>query len=170
LVAEFGVPHISTGEMLRREIEESTELGQQADRYLHDGQLVPDDLVVQMVASRLHQPDCQVGCLMDGFPRTVQQARDFDASLGKFNRAISVVLRLVAAEDELRRRLMERAKCEGRVDDAPETVAERFRVYEQNTAPLVDYYRQRQLLRDINGEQTPDDVYVDIFRVIRSVA
>jgi adenylate kinase len=65
---------------------------------------------------------------------------------------------------------MERAKCEGRVDDAPETVAERFRVYEQNTAPLVDYYRQRQLLRDINGEQAPDDVFVDIFRIIRSVA
>ena len=169
LVAELGIPHISTGDMLREEIAKDTELGKQAAGYLRDGQLVPDDLVVKMVANRIHRPDCQAGCLMDGFPRTDQQAREFDDSLGKLDRFISVVLRLVAPEEELRRRLLERANIEGRVDDTPETIAERFRVYEQNTAPLVDYYRQRGLLRDVNGEQTPDDVFSDILRVVRSV-
>ena len=79
LVAELGIPHISTGDMLRDEIEKATELGQQTAKYIRDGQLVPDDLMVKMVASRIDRPDCQKGCLTDGFPRTVQQARDFDA-------------------------------------------------------------------------------------------
>lgn len=170
LVDELGIPHISTGDMLRDEIEKKSELGKQATKYICVGQLVPDDLVVEMVANRIGQPDCQKGGLMDGFPRTVQQAGEFDEYLGKLDRAISVVFRLVASEEELRRRLLERAKFEGRVDDTPETVAERFRVYENATAPLVDYYRQQRLLRDINGEQAPDDVFADIFRIIRAVA
>ena len=80
------------------------------------------------------------------------------------------MLRLIVAEEELRRRLVERAKCEGRKDDLPETVTERFRVYEKSTAPVVGYYRERRLLRDINGEQTPDEVFKTIFGIIRSVA
>jgi adenylate kinase len=156
--------------MLRAQIEKATELGQQAAAYIRDGQLVPDKLVVKMVADRLRQADCENGCLMDGFPRTVQQAREFDDWLDKLGCAISVVVKLVVSEDEIRRRLAERAKYERRVDDTPETVAERFRIYERNTAPVVDYYRQRRLVRDINGEQTPDDVFADVFRVVRSVA
>ncbi len=170
LVAELGIPHVSSGDMLRAQIQQATALGQQAAAYIRDGRLVPDELVVKMVIDRLLQADCGNGCLMDGFPRTVQQARKFDEWLGNLGRAITVVLRLVVSEDEIRRRLEERAKHERRVDDTPETVAERFRVYEQSTAPVVDYYRQQRLVHDINGEQSPDDVFTDISRVVRSVA
>ncbi len=170
LVAELGIPHISTGDMLRGEIQRKTELGSKAAKYITAGQLVPDDLIIKMVCNRIMQSDCDDGCLLDGFPRTVEQAEALDEFLAGNGSGISVVLRLVVAEKELRRRLVERSKCEGRSDDTPETVTERFRVYEKNTAPVVGYYRARRILRDINGEQPPDDVFQTIFDIIRSVA
>ena len=156
--------------MLREEIQRKTELGRKADDFINDGKLVPDDVIIEMVCHRIRQPDCVEGCLLDGFPRTVKQAAKIDEFLAEQGRKISVVLRLVAEEDELRRRLIERAKCEGRTDDTPETVTERFRVYESNPAPVVGYYRERRLLRDIDGEPTPDEVFKTIFGIIRSVA
>lgn len=170
LVAELGIPHISTGDMLRDEIERESSLGKKAADCINDGQLLPDDLIIEMVCQRIREPDCSKGCLLDGFPRTVGQAQALDEFLAKNDRRLSVVLRLIVAEEELRRRLGERAKCEGRADDVPDTVTERFRVYEKSTAPVVGYYRERRLLRDINGEQTPDEVYKTIFGIIRSVA
>lgn len=170
LVAELGIPHISTGDMLRDEMQRKTELGSKAASYINEGKLVPNDVIIEMVCHRISQSDCAKGCLLDGFPRTVEQAEAMDKFLAQSGRSISVVLRLVVAEEELRKRLVERAKCEGRADDTPETITERFRVYEQSTAPVVGYYRERRLLRDINGEQTPDDVFKTIFGIIRSVA
>ena len=170
LVAELGIPHISTGDMLREEMHRETELGKKAASFTNEGKLVPDDVIIEMVCQRTSQPDCAAGFLLDGFPRTVDQAKAMDEFLAEQGNSISVVLRLVVAEEELRRRLVERAKCEGRPDDTPETISERFRVYEQSTAPVVGYYRERRLLRDINGEQTPDNVFKTIFGIIRSVA
>ena len=170
LVAELGIPHISTGDMLRDEIDRNTELGAKAGACIHNGQLLSDDLIIEMVCQRITRPDCGHGCLLDGFPRTVVQAKALDDFLAKRDTRLSVVLRLIVAEEELRRRLNERAKCEGRLDDVPDTVTERFRIYEESTAPVVGYYRERRLLRDINGELAPDDVFKTIFGIIRSVA
>ncbi len=170
LVAELGIPHISTGDMLRGEIARDTPIGHKAAESIHNGELVSDALIIEMVCARVVLPDCHGGYLLDGFPRTVPQAQALDDFLEAKGTRLSVVLRLIVAEEELRRRLSERAKCEGRHDDTPETVTERFRVYEQITAPVVGYYRERRLLRDINGEPSPDEVFKTIFEIIRSVA
>jgi adenylate kinase len=162
VVQHYEMPHISTGDMLRQAIQEGTPLGQRAKSYLDQGQLVPDDVIVDVVCHRLDQPDCQRKFLLDGFPRTIAQAEALDAYLTRHDRPLAASLQLIADDEEVRRRLLARAAKEGRSDDTPETINERLRVYQQQTQPLVDYYRQRGIHHEINGVGTPDEVFARV--------
>ncbi len=151
----LGIVHLSTGEMLRDAEEAATPLGLQAARYMHAGQLVPDDVVVGVVVERLAEKDCARGCLFDGFPRTLPQAEALDRMLAERRKPLKLVLSLTVPEEKLVERLLAR----GRADDNREAIRERFRQYNALTEPLVDYYRCRGILRQIDGEGTPDEVF-----------
>ena len=159
IVAAFDIPHVSTGDMLRAAIEAGSELGQRVATYLEQGQLVPDQLILDVVAERLQQADCQNGCLLDGFPRTLPQAEALQTQLAAAGHKLDAVIHLVAAAEEVKERLLKRAEIEGRADDTEETITERLRVYQQQTEPLVGYYRERGLLHEIDGMGTPEQVF-----------
>ena len=138
LARAIGVPHISTGAMLRDNVEQGTELGQQAQAIMAAGDLVPDDLVVAMVKDRLSQEDAACGYLLDGFPRNVVQAEALDAAIGEG--ALELAVLVEADEEELVQRLLQRAQEQGRADDNEETIRNRQQVYRDETEPLVGYY------------------------------
>lgn len=164
LADHLGVPHLSTGEMLRDAAAAGTEHGREAAKYMERGQLAPDELVVQVICERVQQPDCARGCLFDGFPRTINQAQILDQHLEQDGRSLDVVLELKCDEEELIRRLLRRAKeaKKPRADDTPEAIPKRLEVYRVQTAPVLDYYRQRGLLCEIDGQGTPDRVFARI--------
>ncbi len=168
LVGDLEVVHLSTGEILRAAMKEESPLGVEARQYVEAGKLVPDRLIVNMIGDRLNRPDCENGWLLDGFPRTVDQARALDELLAEQSRRIDVVLALVAPVEELKQRLLKRAELEGRSDDNPTTIAQRLTVYEEQTAPVLDYYRRQSLLREIDGLGTPDEVFERVSQTIRS--
>jgi adenylate kinase len=151
--------HLSTGDILRAAVASGSRLGELARGYINRGQLVPDEIMVDLIAARLAQPDCEAGCVLDGFPRTLAQARAFDQMLAEQGRELDLVLAFHVEHDELRRRLLSRASLEGREDDSPDTVLHRLRIYEQQTEPLVEYYRRRSILADIDAIGTPDEVF-----------
>ncbi len=162
LVRRLGIPHLSTGEMLRHALEEGTELGKLANRYMSHGELVPDSVVLGLIAARLDEPDCEKGCLFDGFPRTVQQAETLDQLLAERGKPLDLVLALDVDEQELFKRLTHR----GRLDDRPEVIRERFKTYLAQTRPLFQYYADRKLLEAIDGTGTPDEVFARIENVL----
>lgn len=151
----LGIAHLSTGDILREAEQAGTPLGLEAASYMHSGLLVPDDVVVGIIVDRLAEPDCARGCLFDGFPRTVPQAEALDELLSMKDMPLDLVLAIDVAEDNLIQRLLAR----GRIDDNRGTIHERFRHYARLTEPLVDYYRQRKILRTIDGSGTPDEVF-----------
>lgn len=190
-----GIPHISTGDMFRTEIKESTELGKKLSSYLDSGKLVPDQVTVEVIEKRLKMPDCEKGFLLDGFPRTVPQAEALDGILGKDG--LDLIINISVDSAALLERLTGRRVCkqcdktyhllyqppqnEGvcdncgaqlyqRSDDTRETVSNRLEVYQSQTAPLLDYYARRGIVRDINGEQSIADVFQEIKKVIRGLA
>ena len=158
LIEYLGVPHLSTGDMLRQAKQEGTELGKEAAKYMDSGRLLPDSLVTKIVAERLSQPECERGCLFDGFPRTVGQAESLDEFLNERGTPLDLVLELVADQNEVVQRLLKRAEIENRLDDTPETITRRMEVYRSETAPLLDYYGKRGLLRSVDGMGTPEEV------------
>ena len=162
LQEELEIAHLSTGEMLRDADHAGTPLGREAARHMQAGQLVPDDVVVGVVADRLSEKDCERGCLFDGFPRTVPQAEALDKMLAERK----IPLNLVLALDVPTERLVDRLLARGRMDDNRETIHERFRQYDRLTEPLLDYYRRRGILRMIDGEGTPDEVFSRIRRAV----
>jgi adenylate kinase len=162
LQQHLGIAHLSTGDMLRDAGRAATPLGLEANQFIRSGQLVPDDVVIGIVSQRLAQPDCAAGCLFDGFPRTVPQAVALDKLLAERGTPLDLVLELQVDEERLTQRLLAR----GRVDDRHRTILERFRQYHQNTAPLVDYYRQRKILRHVDGHGSPQEVFERIKAVI----
>lgn len=157
--AHLGVPHLSTGELLREAKEAGTSWGVAAGQYMDAGQLVPDDLVVTMVAQRIDQPDCRKGCLLDGFPRTLPQGEALDQLLRERIRRLDVVVALDAPDDELVRRLIARAEIEHRPDDTPKTIVRRIEIYHERTEPLLAYYKRRGVLETVPGLGTPDEVF-----------
>lgn len=159
LVKRLGIPHLSTGEMLRDAKAQGTDIGLLAAQFMDHGRLAPDQLVVDIVAARLRQPDCIRGCLFDGFPRTIEQARLLDENLESRGLRIDLVIELVVDFDELERRMLNRAKREGRVDDTPETIARRMSVFRRQTAPLLDYYRPRGIVAPVDGMGSQDEVF-----------
>ena len=159
LAERLGVPHLSTGEIFRQAIRQGTDLSEKAVAYIESGTLVPDELVVELVTRRLAHEDCDRGCVLDGFPRTISQADALEAYLLSRGRAVDMVIQLVVPPAELERRLCERAAGERRADDTPETIRRRFEVYSAATEPLVTYYRKRNLLQVVDGVGDPADVY-----------
>jgi adenylate kinase len=159
LVDALGIPHLSTGEMLREAIRQQTPLGRRVDTTLREGQLVSDPLILELVEQRLERPDCRRGCLFDGFPRTLEQAEQLDRLLGERASAVDAAIELAVADEELIRRVTQRARAESRADDHPETLRRRLDVYRTATAPILAYYAQRGVLCTVDGEGTPDDVF-----------
>lgn len=154
----LGAPHISSGDMLRKAVADETDLGRRAEAIMAAGDLVPDDLVVAMVAERLAEPDAACGFLLDGFPRTDAQAMALDAALD--GDAVDTVVLLDADRGELMRRLVARAAEQGREDDTPDAIARRLALYDDETAPLADYYPETgvRVVR-IDGMGTIGDVF-----------
>jgi len=151
LARRLGVPAISTGDMLREAVRQGTPLGLRAKAIMEAGELVPDDVVIGLIRERIAAPDAHGGFLLDGFPRTIEQARELERLLEGNGAALDVVINLLVPEKALIERMLGRASEEGRSDDRPETVAERLRVYREKTAPLVDHYRAGSLLADVEG-------------------
>jgi adenylate kinase len=168
LIEHVQIPHLSTGDIFRQAIKEGTPLGTQASQFIDRGELVPDELVVGIVTERMGQADCRTGCLLDGFPRTVTQAKALDEYLASQTSKLDLVLQLDAPREELERRMLERAKLENRADDTPETIANRMEVYRSETEPLIEYYRDRGVLCTINGLGTPDEVFTRIRECVDS--
>lgn len=160
LLRHLRVPHLSTGEMLRAAIAARTSIGILADEYMSAGQLVPDAMILDLVAKRLDEPDCADGALFDGFPRTLVQAQAFDEYLQERSHPLDVVLEL-RVPDEV---VLERLGGRGRSDDRPDVIAQRLRAYWAQTRPLTEYYSQRGLLEAIDGLGTTDEVFGRIKR------
>lgn len=151
-VAEaYGIPHISTGDIFRRNVREGTELGAEARTYMDRGDLVPDAVVIAMVADRLAAADCEPGFLLDGFPRTVPQALALERLLAERACPLDVVLRLELDDEEAVQRLAGRAAAEGRADDAEGVVRRRLAAYHEQTEPLEAFYEERGLLRSVTA-------------------
>jgi adenylate kinase len=169
LTANFGIPQIATGDILRAAVEASTPLGQQVKAYMDRGELAPDRLVVDIIRHRLAEPDTQQGFILDGFPRTVPQAKALDALLTELQRPLDAVIYLQVDRQSLLDRLSHRAEVDQRSDDRPEIIAHRIDVFLDQTAPLIDYYRRQSKLRLIDGARPPDEVAAAIDEVIRSL-
>ena len=153
----LGIPHISTGEMLRGQVARGTDLGKRAKVIMDAGELVPDEIVIAMVKERLAETDAACGFLLDGFPLTAAQAEALDREVG--DRPLEMVLSLEVGEDEVVRRLLRRARLEGRSDDTEETVRNRMAVYRAQTEPLIAYYRQKGVLRPVEGTGTIEEIF-----------
>lgn len=151
LAARLGVPQISTGDMLRQAVAEGSPLGLKAKKIMESGELLPDDVVVDVIRERISRPDCAGGFFLDGFPRTTGQAEALDRMLGDAGLAVDAVVNLEVDEAKLVERMAGRAKNEGRADDNPDTIRERLRVYREKTAPLVSWYRDRGRLVTVDG-------------------
>lgn len=159
LVARYGLKHLSTGNLLRKEIADQTQLGLEAKRYIDAGQLVPDAVVIGMVGAYFDQHPDAAGFLFDGFPRTVAQAEALDQLLADRQTSIARVLALEVNEEELVRRLLNRGKTSGRTDDTDEAVIrKRFSVYTEETSPVAVHYQQSDKFKSIPGEGTVEEI------------
>ncbi|PYQ66323.1 MAG: adenylate kinase [Acidobacteria bacterium] len=166
LAERLGVPAISTGDMLRDAVRRGTPLGRRAQAIMDAGELVPDDVVIGLVRERIALPDAAKGFLLDGFPRTIEQAEALDRILRGNAAPLDGVINLLVPEGTLLERLLGRAALEGRSDDRRETVAERLRIYREKTAPLVQHYRDLGLLTDVDGSGSIDEVAGRIDRAL----
>ena len=194
LIQKFNIPHISTGDILRGAIAAGTSLGKQAQEYMNKGELVPDEVVIGIVEERLGEADTQEGFLLDGFPRTVAQALALDKTLKSLGKELDAVIDIEVSEEEIVQRISGRRVCADckevyhlvyeapenanycdicggkliqRADDMVETVKRRLQVYTTQTKPLIDFYRDKGLLRSVNGEQGVDAVFEDIVTVLK---
>jgi len=193
LAEKTGLVHITTGELFREAIRQETELGKQAKPYYDRGQLVPDELTIAMLLERLSQGDCARGCLLDGFPRTLEQATALDEALAQEGKAIDKVGYIQVPQDELLSRLSGRWNCRQcgsvyherfqpprqagrcdqcggelyqREDDKPETARRRLEVYSQQTAPLIDYYRAKGKLVEVDGDKLVEEVAENLLAAV----
>ena len=189
IAARYGVPHVASGDLLRSHRTHGTPLGSEAARYMDRGALVPDDLVISMIVDRMREPDAHHGILLDGFPRTVAQAKALDKELQEENRVLKLALYLQVPYEELVERAAGRWTCRvdgttynyrvnpprkpgvcdvdggelyQREDDRPDVVSERIKVYLRDTVPVLDYYRDRGILRQVDGTRDIDGVAADI--------
>ena len=197
LISErHGIPQIATGDILREAVTSGTELGRKAKEFMDRGELVPDEIVIGIVKERLAQPDCENGFILDGFPRTLVQAEALDNILAEMNKKIDAVINIDVSEEEIIKRITYRRtckkcgaiyhliynppkedkkcdKCGGelyqRDDDKEETVRERFRVYRERTEPLIDYYKKKGLLHNVDGTKNIQDVFREIEDVLKQL-
>jgi adenylate kinase len=151
VAGRFGCAHIATGDIFRANVASGTELGRLAQEYMDRGDLVPDEVVIAMVMERLADPDCQGGFVLDGFPRTVNQAEALDRRLADLGSPLEAALSFDVTEEELLRRLAGRAAAQRRADDAEQTIRHRLEVFAIKTRPLIDYYARRGLLVNVDA-------------------
>ncbi len=171
LIQKYGLIHLSTGDLLRREIAEKTKLGLEAKAFMDQGQLVPDSVVIGMIRSAIEQNPEAKGFLFDGFPRTVAQSEALDELLREKNAAISAVLALEVSEEEMIGRLLNRGKTSGRSDDVNETIIRaRISEYETKTAPVAGHYQQFNKVHRVKGEGSIDEIFDALCREIESKA
>lgn len=190
---KYQIPHISTGDIFRANIKEGTELGQKAKTFMDQGLLVPDELVVELVADRIVKEDCKNGFVLDGFPRTIPQAEALDEALAKMGEKMDYAIDVDVPDENIVNRMGGRRAClncgatyhvvtiptkvEGvcdkcgspvvlRDDDKPETVQKRLSVYHEQTQPLIAYYTSQGILKSVNGVQPMEDVFADIVRIL----
>jgi adenylate kinase len=167
---EYGIPHIATGDMLRAAIAAGTPLGAKLAPILESGQLVSDDLMIELIRDRLDAPDTVGGFILDGFPRTWAQAEALDRMLKEIDRELDVAFELQVSDGTSTERLLKRAEEEGRPDDTPEVIAERLATYHRETEPLVEHYRARGNLVGIHASRTIDEVFSEIQEALEQVA
>ena len=166
IAAGYGVPHIATGDMFRAAVAAGSEVGAQVGPILERGDLVPDDLTIELIRERLAEED---GFVLDGFPRTVPQAEALDAMLEEIGKPLDAVILLQVSDDVATERLRERAVKEGRADDSPEAIANRLRQYHELTELVVDRYQQAGIEVIVDGEQTMDAVFAAIQDALEGV-
>jgi len=188
----YNIPSISTGDALREAVKVGTELGAKASEYMNKGELVPDELVIEIVRDRIAQPDCKSGFIFDGFPRTLPQAEALDSLLSDLSYSLDVVLNISVEDDIIVERLSGRRICENnhtyhvinqppkvsglcdkcgsplyqRTDDKPESIRNRLRVYERQTAPLIGYYQNTGKLITVPGDKSIDEVYEIVIKAV----
>lgn len=192
----LGIPQVASGDLFRENIKNETNLGLEAKTYIDRGDLVPDEVTIGMIKERLNREDCRRGALLDGFPRTIPQAEALDEILADLGSSLAAVISIAVPEDVLVERASGRRICRTcghsfhlafdppgepdvcdldggelyqREDDKPETVRQRLEVYQVQTTPLIEFYRVRSILREINGDQPIDDVALDITAVINEL-
>lgn len=168
IAEQLGIPAISTGDIFRANIKNETELGKKVKEITAAGHYVPDEITNAIVEDRLAQPDCAPGFLLDGYPRTVGQVEALDAMLTKAGRAIDHALVLTVDTDAVVERLLKRAEVEGRADDTEDVIRERMAVYARETAPLIDVYRERGLLREVDGMGDIDAVTERLLSAVKA--
>ena len=165
IVEKYGINHVSTGDVLRGEMKNGTELGKIAKGYMDEGKLLPDDLIVDMLASKLDSFEGSKGVIFDGFPRTIAQAEALKKMLQERGHELGIMIELVVEEDILMFRLLRRAKEQGREDDNEETIKKRFAVYQNQTAPLIDWFEKEGIRHTFRWADTPnkEDMIASIF-------
>lgn len=193
ICAKYNIPHISTGDIFRANIKNNTELGQKAKLYMDKGELVPDELVVDLVVDRIKADDCTNGYVLDGFPRTIPQAEALDAALAAINDKVDYAINVEVPDENIINRMSGRRACvacgatyhivhiptkvEGvcdkcgaelilRDDDKPETVKNRLNVYHEQTQPLIDYYTAKNVLHEVDGTKAMEDVFSSIVSIL----
>ena len=166
LSKKLNVIHLSTGEILRGEIQKNTKVGKIAKSYIDQGNLVPDDFILKIISKQVSANVANEGYLFDGFPRTIPQAVGFDKLLTEIGYNLNVAINLTANEDELIKRILERGKISGRSDEAIDIVKKRQKIYWKQTAPLVKYYQNKNILKNIDGIGRVEEVTKKILKVI----
>ena len=166
IVEKYGINHISTGDVLRAEIKNGTELGKTAKGYIDQGQLIPDELMIDILASVFDSFKDSKGVIFDGFPRTIAQAEALKKMLAERGQEVSVMLDLEVPEEELMVRLIKRGKDSGRADDNEETIKKRLHVYHSQTAPLIDWYKNEKKYQHINGLGTMEGIFAEICEAV----
>ena len=162
---DYSIAHIATGDMLRENISNNTELGKTAKSYMDKGELVPDSLVIDMLTDRIKKDDCKNGFMLDGFPRTMEQAKELSKILDSLNYKINAVIDLYASENIIIERLLNR----GRADDNEETIRNRLKVFESQSKPVLEYYNDKVKIIKIESVGTPEEVYARIKKELDTV-
>ena len=170
IASEYGVPHVATGDMLRKAMADGSELGHQVKPIYDSGRLVPDDLMIALIRERLGEDDARDGFVLDGFPRTLAQADALAEMLHEIEHDLDVVFELQVPDAVGRERMLKRAAEEGRTDDTPEAIDQRLRLYHEETKPLIEYYRTRGNLVGIHGDRPVKQVFAEIQQTLEQVA
>ena len=193
IAKKYNIPHISTGDIFRANIKEGTELGKKAKEYMDKGELVPDDITIGMLLDRIHKADCKDGFVLDGFPRTIPQAKSLTEALSKLNESIDYAINIDVPDESIITRMGGRRACLScgstyhikysapkkenicdncgselviRDDDKPETVKKRLEIYHDQTQPLIDYYDSEKILASVDGTKDMEEVFLDIIAVL----
>jgi adenylate kinase len=170
IAAEYVIPHIATGDMLRKAMAAGTALGVRVQPIYDSGQLVPDDLMIGLIRERLDDDDTRDGFVLDGFPRTTAQADALDSMLREIGRDLTIVFELQVSDEICSRRLLKRAREEGRPDDTPEAIATRLSLYHRETEPLVEHYRAQGIVVGVHADGTPNEVFAEIQQALEQAA